>query len=387
MPRSPHVAPNALSIRGSVYSALLHKMATHEGEVYPLHVGDTWKEPPAGCRVEDVHASEWKGLNQYTPPQGHAKLLDALVARIGSRTGSAITRSELIVTAGATVSLAAVAGSVLAPGDEVLVLAPHWPLVDGIVRMFGATPLAVHFYGMADTPDAALEILASRKTDRTAAVYVNTPNNPTGRVLPRKVLEALAEWARREELWLFFDEVYEDYVYEGEHTYGRPLAPERSFSMHSFSKAYGMAGYRCGYVVGPAEPMREVLKMCTHTAYSAATPAQLAALRVLGEAGDDWIRQSRADYADTGRRAARRLGLGDPQGSTFLFLDVASHLDERGLIGFLDDCADEGLFAAPGPSFGPFPTHLRICTTSAPPDVVLRGVEVLARKMGIEGTE
>lgn len=382
MPRPPHVAPTALAIKGSVYSALLHKMAARAGEVYPLHVGDTWKSPPSGCRMEDVHASEFDGLNQYTPPQGHTKLLDALLDRVRERTGLATSRAELVVTAGATVALAAVAGAILSPGDEVLVLAPHWPLVDGIVRMFGATPAAVPFFGAADTAEAALEIVRRGTTDRTVAVYVNTPNNPTGRVLPRAVLEALAGWARHSDLWLLFDEVYEDYVYEGAHTYGRTLAPERSFSLHSFSKAYGMAGYRCGYVVGPAEPMKEVLKICTHTAYSAPTPAQMAAWKVLGQAGDAWIRETRKDYADTGRRAARRLGLPEPQGSTFLFLDAAPRLDERGLMGFLEDCADEGLFAAPGPSFGPFPTHLRICYTAAPPDVVLRGVEILAKRLG-----
>jgi N-succinyldiaminopimelate aminotransferase len=68
-----------------------------------------------------------------------------------------------------------------------------------------------------------------------------------------------------------------------------------------------------------------------------------------------------------------------PEGSTFLFLDVSKHLDERGLTGFLEACAERGLLLAPGPSFGPFPEHVRLCFTSAPPDVVLRGVDVLLR--------
>ena len=68
--------------------------------------------------------------------------------------------------------------------------------------------------------------------------------------------------------------------------------------------------------------------------------------------------------------------------STFLFLDVAEHLDEHGLGGFLSRCADEGLLLAPGPSFGPYPTHVRICFTSAPPAIVERGVEILAGKLG-----
>ena len=83
-----------------------------------------------------------------------------------------------------------------------------------------------------------------------------------------------------------------------------------------------------------------------------------------------------------GRRAAARLGVPAPEGSTFLFLDVADALDERGLTGLLEDCVDRGLLVAPGPSFGPFPTHIRVCFTSAEPERVLAGVDVLAGLLG-----
>jgi N-succinyldiaminopimelate aminotransferase len=201
-------------------------------------------------------------------------------------------------------------------------------------------------------------------------------------VLPREIVEAVVEWARDQDLWILSDEVYEDYVYDGEHTYCRPLAPERTFATHSFSKAYGMAGNRCGYIVGPAERMTELKKVSTHTFYSTPTASQLAALRALEGPGDDWIDSARERYAALGRQAAKRLGVPPPQGSTFLFLDVASRLDERGLEGFLLDCAERGLFLAPGPSFGPYPTHARVCFTSAPPDVVTRGIDVLAEMLG-----
>jgi aspartate aminotransferase len=139
-----------------------------------------------------------------------------------------------------------------------------------------------------------------------------------------------------------------------------------------------MAGNRCGWVVGPAAVMGELRKVSTHTFYSTPTASQIAAARALNGLGDAWVRDARARYAEIGRRAAARLGLPAPAGSTFLFLDVAPWLDERGLLGFLQDCLDRGLFLAPGPSFGPYPTHVRLCFTAAPPDVVERGVEVLA---------
>jgi N-succinyldiaminopimelate aminotransferase len=143
-----------------------------------------------------------------------------------------------------------------------------------------------------------------------------------------------------------------------------------------------MAGNRCGYAVGPAAAMAEVLKVGTHTFYCAPTAAQLAALRLLEGRGDAWLAAARAEYRRLGEAAARRLGVDPPEGSTFLFLDVAPRLDDRGLGGFLEDCVERGLFLAPGPSFGPYPTSVRLCFTAAPPVVVERGVEVLASLLG-----
>jgi len=134
--------------------------------------------------------------------------------------------------------------------------------------------------------------------------------------------------------------------------------------------------------VGPKEGMQAVRKVSVHTFYSAPTAGQLAALHALRGPGDAWIAQAKTKYRELARKTAERLGFPAPEGSTFLFFDVAERLDDRGLMGFLEDCVDRGLFAAPGPSFGPYPTHVRICYTAAEPRVVERGIEVLAEMLG-----
>jgi N-succinyldiaminopimelate aminotransferase len=382
MPKAPHVSESVAGIKGSVYSKLLHRLKTHQGEVYPFHVGDTWKRPPEGCSPDEILAAGHPGLNQYTPPQGIPRLVDLVVERVRARTGAPVERENVFVSGGATAGLMAAVGAVVGPGDEVLILAPHWPLIDGITRMFGATPVPVPVLLSATSATEIVSALEARTSRKTAALYVNTPSNPTGRVLPGEWLAALAGWARARDLWLFFDEVYEETQFEGEHTYGFPLAPERSLALHSFSKAYGMAGHRVGYVVGPKGAMEEALKLHTHSTYSAPTASQWAAARVLEGAGDAWARAAREEYRRVGAEAAALLGVPAPQGSTFLFLDVAPRLGPGGLPEFLEGCADDGLFAAPGPSFGPFPAHVRVCTTACPPDVVMRGMKVLARRLG-----
>jgi aspartate/methionine/tyrosine aminotransferase len=379
MPRYPQVSPSVASIQGSVYSALAHRLATYAGEVYPLHIGDTWMEPAVGCRMQDLTVEDYPGMHRYSSPQGLRELLVAIAARTTVRTGLETSPESVLVAAGATGALGAAVGAIVEPGAEVLILAPYWPLISGIVRSFHGTPVPVPVIGSVESAADAVGTLDGLVTKRTVALYLNTPNNPTGRTLPRSWLEALTGWARSNELWVLADEVYEDYLYTGDHTYTRPLAPRRTFSVHSFSKAFGMAGNRCGYVVGPHEVMRELRKVSTHTFYSTPTAAQIAALRALDGAGDRWAAEAREKYRALGTMAAERLRVPPPEGSTFLFLDVSPKLDERGLAGFLEDCVEHGLFVAPGPSFGPYPHHVRVCFTAAEPEIVERGVEVLAR--------
>ncbi|MEM7479530.1 MAG: pyridoxal phosphate-dependent aminotransferase [Acidobacteriota bacterium] len=377
MPRHPHYAPVLEDLDSSVFSALAARISAFQGETYPLHVGDTWLEPAVGARMEDLTVAAHPGMHRYASPHGLPALVDRLAQRVADRTGMATVGESVLLTTGATGALGAVAGALLEPGDEVLILAPYWPLIPGIVRAFHGRPVAVPFFESAEPAGDVLERLAGAASDRTVALYLNTPNNPTGQVIPKQLMEAIVALARQRGWWLWSDEVYEDLLFQGEQVYCRTLAPERTFSAYSFSKAYGMAGNRCGYLVGPPDGMGEVRKISTHTFYSSPTAGQLAALAALGESGQEWLRKAKERYAATGQRVAERLGQRPPAGGTFLFLDVAEHLDERGLLGFLEDCADRGLFLAPGPSCGPYPTHLRLCFTSAPPDIVERGVSVL----------
>ena len=382
MPRYPEYASGVAEIKGSVFSNLAHRMVSYQGEVYPLHVGDTWMEPAVGCRMEDLSVHDHPGMHRYSSPQGLPELLDSIAARLTRRMAVPTDRDNLLVAAGATGALGAVAGALLEPGDEVLILAPFWPLIAGIIRSFHGKPIPVPVVGEADSPESAVELVRSHLSQRTVALYLSTPNNPTGFVLPASWIQALVDWCESQNLWILSDEVYEDYVYSGEHIYARTLAPDRTFSVHSFSKAFGMAGNRCGYVAGPSRAVDRLSKISVHTFYSTPTASQLAAIRALDGRGDVWVADAKDKYMELGYSAADQLGVPRPQGSQFLFLDVAEHLDSRGLGGFLEDCVDRGLFLAPGPSFGPYPTSVRLCYTSAPPEIVERGVGVLAELLG-----
>ncbi len=375
MPRFPAAAPHITAIPGGVFSRFLSRIASLTGEIYPLHVGDTWMEPLEAARMEALSTAENPGMHRYPPVNGVPALLDALAER------HRVDAGRILVSCGATGGLKAVAGALLSPGDEVLILAPYWPLIAGIVATGGGVPVEVPFLDRGAGDIAGR--LSGYLTDRTVALYINSPNNPTGAVLTPAELSALAAFARQHGLWVWADEIYEHYAYTATAHPVAGFAPERTISAYSFSKAYGLAGSRCGYIIGPDEGVvGEVRKSLIHAFYSAPQASQLSALAAL-RGGDGWLADAAAQYRAAGQRAAATLGLPEPEGGTFLFFDVADCLDERGLDGFLFDCLGENLILAPGASFGPehYSTCVRLCFTAAPPQVVQRGVEKLAALM------
>jgi aspartate/methionine/tyrosine aminotransferase len=381
VPKPPRFAPTTEAMPGAVFSPVAGRLREMPGGLCPLHVGDTWMEPFTGGRMQDLSEADHPGLHRYCETRGVPGLIDALVEKVRAKNGLRCERENVLVTAGATGALGAALGAITSPGDEVLILAPFWPLIRGIVSAFRADPVEVPFYDRVASASDAVAAVAERASARTAALYVSSPSNPTGRVLPDAWLAALAEWAEREGIWLISDEVYEDFVYRGEHVSTARHAPERTLTVFSFSKAYGMAGNRTGYLVAPAAAVTQALKISTHTFYAAPTSGQIAGLRALRD-GAPWIAHARESYQAVGRSAAEKLGVAAPEGSTFLFLDVSAKLDARGIWGFLEDCLDDGVALAPGPSCGRDYGHwVRLCYTAAPPDQVLAAVDRLAARL------
>ena len=337
MPRPGSFASSVDSLGSSVFSPVAHRIPELRGPVYPLHVGDTWMEPCPEARMEALRTDAHPGMHRYCETPGIPPLVDALLGHVRAQNGLVCERDGLLVTAGATSGLSCALSAVVDPGDEVLILAPFWPLIRGIVRSQRGRAVEVPFYDSVHSADDAVAAVEAARSERTVALYVSTPSNPTGRLVPRAWLEALAEWARRHGLWLLSDEVYESYVYHGTHAGLGPLAPERTLSVYSFSKTYGMAGNRVGYLVGPPEWVAAAHKVSMHSAYHAPTAAKWAALRAL-EHGKRWVAEARSSYQRAGVAAAAALGVAEPEGSMFLFLDVSRQTAELGMQGFLEAC-------------------------------------------------
>jgi N-succinyldiaminopimelate aminotransferase len=386
VPRFPSPSPTAGGLSDRVYSALAARAAARPGPVHPLHVGDTWRSPPPAARCERLREEDHPRLYGYAPVQGEPALLAAVRARLRARHGLDLDPEALQIAPGATTGLAVVIATLLSPGDELLLPSPFWPLIRGMTQARGCAAVEVPFFTRLGErgfdPEAALERAVG---PRTAAIYVNDPHNPTGRVLPPDAADAIARVARRHDLWVIADAAYDELA----HGPARPpiwlredLA-ERAVVVHTLSKTWALAGARVGFVHGPREVMAAVRGVHVNLAYCAPRPMQHLAVRAM-ETGAAWLEETRAIYARAGRAAAEAVGVDAPEAGTFLFVDVAPHLRAgEGLDGFLERCLDAGVLVTPGLACGrDYGTWVRLCFTAVPPAALEDALARLGTALG-----
>lgn len=385
MPRAPRVSPTTEGLSSSVFEALRARARARPRRVHALHVGDTWREPPACARAETLATAGHPMIHAYAPPHGEPVLLDAIERRL-ARHGGAVERERIQVVSGATSGLSAACQTLLDAGDEVIIPTPCWPLIPGIIRSRGAVVVEAPVMTRLREPgfDLAAAIDAC-VTPRTAALYVNTPHNPTGWILTSDELAAFASVARRHDLWILGDEVYEDLWFA--HPPPAPLwqrddARDATLSNHSASKAFGMTGARVGWTHGPLDAMRALRAVYTHQVYCAPRPMQALAARAL-EHGGEWLEETRGLYERAARRCSDALSLPMPEAGTFLFFDARPWLPQGSdVLPFLERCLDAGVLLTPGAACGSaFATWARLCFTSVPPDDLDDAIERLSRIM------
>ena len=338
--------------------------------------------------LEAMHAAALGGATGYAMVPGIDDLRNAVATRLTARTGVPTTLDNVLITAGGQAALFAAFRAALDEGDTALYINPYYATYPGTIRSVGGVPKAV----TAEADNGFLPTFEA--LDATAAgakaLLINSPNNPTGAVYGRDTLKAIAAVAKKHDLIVISDEVYDTQVWEGEHISIRSLEgmAERTFVVGSMSKSHAMTGSRVGWLVGPDEAMGHVLNLLTNTNYGVAGFTQRAALFALGlgEAFESEIgapfqrRRALAQKALEGQNAIR---ISQPSGAMYLMLDIRA----TGLSG--DDFADRLLMerhiaVMPGESFGDAAAgHVRIAMTisDAPFEAAIKEIAAFAANL------
>ncbi len=270
-----------------------------------------------------------RGRTTYTANSGLLELRQAVAAHLRQRYDLAYDPgAELLITVGVSEALDLALRALLNPGDEVIIPEPAYVAYPPCVALAGGVPVMVATSAADGFVPVAAEI-ERHITPRTRAILLNYPSNPTGGVPGRAPLEALADLARRHDLVVISDEIYDRLSYDAEHIpfAGLPGMQERTLLLNGFSKTYGMTGWRVGYAAGPAELIAAMTKIHQYTALCASRQAQEAAIEALRVPDRD-VRVMVDDY-DLRRRlivsGLNRIGLPChlPAGAFYAFPSVA----------------------------------------------------------------
>lgn len=266
----------------------------------------------------------------YAPNQGVIALREAVARRVKKTHGVDFGISEIIITAGGMDALRMAAEACLDPGDEVLITNPYWanhyhhPLLELATPI--QVPVSAESNFMYD-----VDTLEKYVTEKTKMIVLNSPSNPTGRIMDRVTMGKLCEFVRKHDLILVSDEVYEHLIYD-DNEFVSPLMfegmKERTIMVSSLSKTYAMTGWRLGYACGPSDVIAAMLRMNENTIASPTTFVQYAAIEALDGPQDAVghmvsVFKERRDVICRELNSIPGIKCMTPQGAFYVFVDIS----------------------------------------------------------------
>lgn len=348
--------------------------------VYPFHLGEPDFDTPEGIKRAAIDALQ-RGETHYPPNAGIPALRAAIAERLAGRYGYRYQPADITVTVGACEALSLALMACLEPGDEVLVPTPCWPNYLQTPALLGASVRQLPgraSKGFAIDPEA----LFADVTDRTRALVLNAPNNPSGAIVPASDLRRILDLAAQHGIWVVFDEIYHDFVFDDTWRGVLSVATEDDplIYLNGFSKSYAMTGWRLGYAAARGKAATVIQRLHQALVTSVTSFAQAGAVAALTDHDDDvetmlgayWRRRARV------LEALDRAGLEAPApaGGFYVFPRVPrGWRDGDAFARFLLE--KHGVAVVPGSVFGDAHVdRFRLCFACAD-DLLDEGLERL----------
>ncbi len=310
------------------------------------------------------------GKNRYTPTQGIGELIEPIRRDVCAGTGW--RDPGVLILSGTSAGIMLGMFATLNPGDEVIFLDPYFVMYKHLPRLIGAVPVPVNSY-----PDFRLhpERIEAAITPRSKMLILCSPNNPTGIALTPKELQAAADLAKKHNLLVLSDEIYDAFCYQKHHSIA-PLLPEQCILLKGYSKTYAMTGWRLGYAAGPKAIIEQMTKLQQYTFVCAPAPAQYAALELLHAGSVDMTA-----HIDDYRRKRDRIisglsthfAINNPDGAFYAFPKVPGSLTAT---EFVNRAVANNVLVIPGTVFSGQDTHFRL-SYAASDQTIERGITAL----------
>ena len=336
------------------------KALRNEGrDICSLSAGEPDFDTPAFI-VEAARKALGDGITRYGPAAGDPELRAAVAEKLSTENGIPTRPSQVLITNGGKQAIFNLFQVLLNPGDEVLIPSPFWLSYPDMAALAGARSVVI-----ASNPEDGFRLdladLERRITERTRLLVLNTPGNPTGRVMSRSELEALAEVMRRHpRLLVMSDEIYEFLLAEGQthHSFAAvaPDLAERCFTVNGFAKGWAMTGWRIGYLAGDEAVIKAASALQSQSTSNVCSFAQRGALAALLGKRDCVMEMAesynrRRTVLTQGLQAIKGITLLPPQGAFYAFPQLPEHIKDS--MAFCRKALDDaGLAVVPGVAFG-----------------------------------
>ncbi len=330
--------------------------------------------------AKHLHSSQ---LNNYGPVEGISEFTAALSNKLQKYNGVRIDQDNAIfVTAGSNMAFSSLIPAIADPGDEIILLTPYYFNHEMAVRLANAIPVTVP---TQSNFHPNIEAIKQVITNKTRAVVTISPNNPTGAVYTKEELTAINQLCAQHGIYHISDEAYEDFIYDRQTHFSPASLPntsEHTISLYSFSKAYGFAGWRVGYMVIPAGLFASLKKIQDTVLISPPIVSQIAAIGALS-APDDYIKNNLAEIIASRKTCLDLLNqsslLAEPansEGAFYIFIKLNSQHNDFEIAQQLIE--QFGVATIPGSAFeATGGTYLRISYGALTRDTVSNGIKKL----------
>ncbi len=385
-----HLAERVRQLRPSPTLAVSDRArALRQQGIDVIDLGGGDPDFPTPKHICDAAAEAmYRGETHYVASAGIPELRRAIARKLEVENGIRVTPDEIIVTPGGKAALFVTILALVGPGDDVLMFDPGWVSYEPMVVMAGARCLHVPLRP-DDNYRITREAIEAVLTPQTRVMIVNSPNNPTGRVLTREEAEAIVGVAREHDVLVISDEIYEKIIYDGREHLSLAAFPgmaERTLTVNGFSKAYAMTGWRLGYVAGPAPLIKQIMKVHSHSATCATSFAQYGGVAAL-EGPQDVIQEMVAAWDRRRRFVTERLNAIPgfrcplPEGAFYAFPDVSgTGLSGQEVAQKLIEEAHVGV--TPGDAFGESGASCIRLSFATADELLERALERIARVFG-----
>ncbi len=325
------------------------------------------------------------GLTKYTQSPGIPELRDSLVQHYRERHGLELPRERILITLGASGGLAILSHLLLRPAAGVLMTDPSYPCYRNLVRLAGAEAQLMRL-GVEEDFQPTPELLERHRRDHTAGLWLASPGNPTGAVIPRPLLGRISDWADAAGVHLLLDETYHGLHYVEDMPSILEISP-KAFVVNSFSKYFGMTGWRLGWIVVPEDAVEAATILAQNLFISPSNFVQHAALAAFTPAAREIFEQRRTAFRERRDYLAAELGaLGmvlprEIQGAFYAYANISAF--SRDSEAFCRELLEEhGVAMTPGTDFGEGNgnEYARLAFTTGMDDLRL-GVERLRRAL------